>query len=142
MEHYGKKKQVYHGIVIPFVVIILMPIVCFFIVYSQIIKYSNLPHEVIMNICLGIAGICGFCFCMICMLSGFVHDIFLAWIRRIKETIAYFPPFSKDAFKWYFYNFIYDGGPILWIFLFIMVVYIIIGAYNITAFCNWYYLNK
>ena len=94
-----------------------------------------------MNICLGIAGICGFCFCMICMLNGFVHDIFLAWIRRIKETIAYFPPFSKDAFKWYFYNFIYDGGPILWIFLLIIVVYTIIGAYNITAFCTWY-LNK
>ena len=139
MEYMAKEKRIYNGIWIAFVVILLMPVACFFICYTQIGRYFNYPQDMLIKLCLGIAGLEGVFFCFLCTFHGFVHDIVLAWFRRVKETIQYFPPFSKDAFSWYFYNFLHDGGPIFWIFVAILIAYALTSAYGFSTFFTWYY---
>ncbi len=138
MEYEGKEKRVYHGIWIPFILIVLVPTGCFFLFYWAIGHFSKLPQDALIKMCLGFAGLEGFLFGMICLISGFIHDLFLAMINRIKDTFEYFTPFSKDAFKWYFYQFKQDGGIIIWVFLLLIIAFLIISIYGFTSFMDWY----
>ena len=138
MEYEGKEKKVYHGIWIPFIILILVPIGLFFLFYWAVCYFSKLPQDSLIKMCLGFAGLEGFLFGLICLISGFIHDLFIAMIDRIKDTIEYFPLFSKEAFKWYFYQFKKDGGIIIWIFLLLLTIFAAISIYGFASFMNWY----
>ena len=138
MEYYGKEKNVYQGIWIAFVVMFIAPVVSFFIVYNSMMRFNNCPEEVIIKISIGTAGIVGVAFCFICLFHDFAHDLFGAFINRIKDSIYYFPPFSKDGIKWYFYQFIHDGGPIMWVFLLIMAFYAFLAVFGVKSFVDWW----
>lgn len=138
MEYEGKEKRIYHGIWIPFLLIIVFPTVCYFIFYAVFTHFTNHPHDIVIKMSLGFAGIIGTLFCLSCLLCGFLTDLLKAFGRRIKETISYFKPFSKQAFSWYFEQFKHDGGILIWLFFLILIAFIIIGIYGFVSFFSWY----
>ena len=140
MEFDGKEKKIYHGIWIPFVLILLVPVGIFFLCFGGLSHFTqHYSDDLLLYTCLSIAFFCGFLFGLICLLSGFIHEQFLLLIDRIRDTFDYFKPFSKDAIKWYFYNFKKDGGIIIWIFLLILVGFAVAFAICFTTYLHLYY---
>ena len=139
MEYYGKKKRVYRGIGIAFAALIGLPLALFVLFYWAIALHNSYPQEVIIYISMAFAGMAGFIFGITCLIAGFVHDIFIAMIDRIKDVCEFFDFGSKEAFAWYFNEFIHDGGIILWLFLLIMGGLLASSILGFSNFFNWYF---
>ena len=140
MEHQGKEKNVYKGIWIAFIVLLMVPAV-FFLLFFSVIKsnYEGQKLENLIYASLTFSCAVGFLFCLVLIFTGFIKDLFVALIDRIKETFEYFTPFSKDATKWYFYKFWKDGGIIMWLFLLTMVAYLVITIISASKTLDWYF---
>ena len=140
MEFTGKEKKVYKGIWIPFLIIVIVPFAFYFFFHYILSKFEvPYPEHVMFYMSIGFAGVVGSAFGFSCLFSGFVHDIFLAMINRIKDTLEFFDFGSKEAFKWYFSEFINDGGIILWIFLLELAANVFIMLFGFINFYNWYF---
>ena len=81
----------------------------------------------------------GFIFGLMCIVAGFTKDLFRLLGDRIQETHEMFGFFSKEGFKWYVHRFIDDGGPILWLFLLIVVGFAFTSAFS---FIKLYYMYQ
>lgn len=138
MEHYGKEKKVYSGIWIPFILIIAVPTVNYFLFFWAISQFSKLDNTLVMYTSIAFAGLTGVLFFIGCLISGFVHDLFEAMIYRIKDTIEFFGWFSIDGIKYYFREFIHDGGPILWMFFILMLGIIAVTIFGFVKFAIGY----
>jgi len=138
MEHEGKEKKVYHGIWIPFLFIVLVPVICFLIFFFVLTNVTDHPQDIVIKISLGFSGIIGVLFALICLISGFIHDVFLAFVDRVKEVFEFFTPFTKEATRWYFYRFKEDGGIIFWIYFLLLISFLAVGIYGFVAFFTWY----
>ena len=138
MEYDGKEKKVYKGIWIPFLCMIFVPAICFALFYGVFTRFTSHPQDIVIKMSLGFSGTIGFLFCMICLVCGFIGDLFTAFINRIKDTVEFFKPFSKEAFHWYFYQFKRDGGIIMWLFFLFLIAFAIIGVYGFVSFFSWY----
>lgn len=138
MEFEGKEKRVYHGIWIPFLLIILVPTICYIGFYLCFSRFTDHSQDIVIKMSLGFSGLIGVLFCLICLISGFIHDLFVAMINRIRDVFEYFKPFSKEANRWYFEQFKQDGGIIIWIFFLLLFSFLAISIYGFTAFFSWY----
>lgn len=138
MEYYGKEKKIYQAIWIPFLGLLTFPGACFTIFYLCVGYYLDYPTYIDIDIALFFAGMIGVLFCVICILTGFIGDVFSSLIDRIKETREFFPKFDKEARKWYFYRFKRDGGFILWGFILILLLYISCTLCGFFSFFSWY----
>ena len=138
MEYDGKDKKVYHGMVIPFICFLAVPLGVFFLLYAVLLRFTDHPTEICAYIALGFAGIVGFLFAMICLVSGFLRDTFELFIERIKDTTSYYKPFSKKAFSYYFYRFKEDGGIFIWVFFIFLIAFAIIAFIGFYSFFSWY----
>lgn len=141
MEAQGKKINIYRGIWISFIAMISFPTGAFFLLYAIIDRYFDYPQIVTINYCLALAGAIGFFFCLICLLTGFIKDLFAALIDRIRETREFYDRiFSKEGLKWYFLRFKEDGGIIIWIFFLITLIFLGISIYGfVTTFTYFEY---
>ncbi len=138
MEYYGKEKKVYQAIWIAFLGLILFPGVVGFIFYACAGYYFDYPLDIDIKIAMAFGGMVGVLFCIICILTGFIGDVFTSLIDRIRETHDYFPKLNKEAIRWYFYRFKVDGGFILWGFLLIFAAYIGCTLFGFFSFFVWY----
>ena len=133
MEELGKHKQPYRGIVIPFLIMIALPIGSYFFL-SWIISRNHEITKQITDMCIGFAGIIGVCFDLLVVGFGFIGDLLRALVHRIKETLEYYRPFEKGSWSYYFSLFIRDGGPILWIFIILILITAGVASYGLV---NW-----
>ena len=104
------------------------------LLYWAITSKTSLPHDEVVYMCLGFAGLVGFLYSIICILVGLIADLFEAMITRIKETLQFYGPFSKDGFKYYWYNFFHDGGPIMWGFFLFMLANAATSVFGFVKF--------
>ena len=137
MEYYGKEKRPYRGIWIAFINMIIFPIMIYGLFYWAMTSKTTLPHDEIVYMCLGFAGLVGLIYSIICILVGMIGDLFEAMITRIRETIQFYGFFTKRGCKYYWYNFIHDGGSIMWGFFLFMFANIGVSAFG---FVNYFIL--
>ena len=142
MEHSGKEKRVYHGSGFIFLMAFIFPASIFALLLYVFTKFTNYTFDVNLYMSLMFGGICGFIFCLSCVIAGLIHDPFEAFIERIKEVFAYFKPFSKEANSWYFYQFKKTGGIIMWLFFLVILLYAAIATYGLVNFMQWYSSTK
>ena len=138
MEHYGKSKRIYHGIIIPFIVMIVLQVGLYFLFYYAIKQFSKQPDFVIANISLGFAGLIGVLFEIICVIHGFIYDPFVAFLKRVGNLFANFKIFKKKALAWYWDDFKENGGIIIWVFLLIFLATLFVCIFGFTRFAIWY----
>ena len=138
MEHYGKEKKLYHGIVIPFILIVLVPIVLFILFRFVITQFVYYEDMIANYMAMTFTGIVTFLIYLYFIFWGFIHDLFIAMIDRIKDVFEFFDFGSKEAFDWYFYRFKQDGGIILWLYLLIFAANIVMCLFGAFSFFNWY----
>ena len=139
MEEPGKAKKPYHGIWIPFILILIVPLIAY-VVFYNVIKYNFVAEDIIhVYAALFFSGLVGSVFDIICILSGFVSDLFVAFAERIKETKEMFGLFTKEGFKYYWHCFFHDGGPIFWILLIIIIGHAIMALIGAKGFFEWYF---
>ncbi len=128
MEYYGKNKKIYNGVWFPFITILVFPVIVFFL-FKYVFTWTGRESEA-DKLAFAFASLCAVFFDLSCMAHGFIHDCFIGFVRRIKETLEYFKPFSKGSWSYYFHMFIEDGGPIMWIFILIFAVTIGFTIYS------------
>lgn len=138
MEQLGKNKRPYHGIAIPFIVIIIVPIVFYILFYNVILFYTTMPELIVRYSALFFAGIVGFLFCVISMLAGFTDGYVRMFIERIRETKELFGLFTKDGIKYYFSLFWQDGAIIFWIFMTLLLANVFLSLLGFFNFYAWY----
>ena len=136
MEHYGKEKRIYHGIAIPFILMFVVPAIFFAMFYfaigTSILHYSDIA---IFYLSLGFAGLTGCLFDITCVLVGFISGYFIAIPKRIAFLISNVKIFKGKAFKWYFEQFIEQGGPIFWGFV---LVFLSMIAFTVVGFVQFF----
>lgn len=142
MEYYGKEKRLYHGIWAPLILIIVIPVALFFFFKAVFLRFASYDIYPLNNMSLGFAGLVTSLFGISCLLSGIFYDLFKAMINRIKETLEFFDFGSKEAFSWYFYEFVREGGIILWTFILFTIANIVMTIIGFFNYFNWYFLNK
>lgn len=135
MEYYGKNKKPYRGIWIAFIAMLAVPVAFFALFYFAIMTKVTVNNQYAFYISLSFSALVGFVFGVICILTGLISDLFAAMVARIKETLTYFGLFSKDGLKYYFNEFIHDGGPIMWGFLLLMGIFAVV---SIIGFANFF----
>ena len=138
MEHYGKKQKLYHGIAIPFICMLVVPTIIYFLLYFPIKAFSKLPDIVIVYMCLGFTGIVGILFDMICIVNGFIHDQFVAFCMRVSNFFANVKIFKKKAYEWYWDDFKENAGIMIWLFLLIFLATVFVCVFGFVKFAMWY----
>ena len=138
MEHYGKEKKIYHGFIIPYIVMIVVPIVLYFPFYYAIKHFSKFPDIIIVYMSIAFSALIGVLFEISCIISGFVHDNFLAMLARIRALFSNYKIFKKQAFKWYWDDFKETGGIIFWIFVLVFLATTTVCVYYFIRFFAWY----
>ena len=137
MEHYGKEKKIYKGIWISFVAMLVVPVALFLLFYFAIMGKITANNNYAFYISLAFSGLLGFMFGLVCILSGLIHDYFVAMINRIRDTIEFYGFFSKRGLSYYFTEFVHGGGPIMWGFLLLMSLFAVI---SVIGFANFFYI--
>ena len=138
MEYYGKKKRLYNGIPIAFVVMIFVPVFFFFLFYGVFNRFFDYPNDIKIAMAIGFSMLVGTIFDIICIACGFLTDLFASMIERMRNFKEYYGKISKESLSWYFSEFVHDGGPIMWIFLLIMIATIFASAFGFGYFLSWY----
>ena len=139
MEYYGKNKKVYKGIWISFLFLILVPFSVFFLFRYVFVRFYSYPEDITNSLSIGFAGTIGFLFSAFCLVNGFIQEMFLGLIQRIKDTISYFGFGGKGALSWYFSEFIRTGGPLMWLFFLIWAANIVVAVIGFSNFFSWYH---
>ena len=139
MEHLGKEKKPYHGIWIPFILMLILPAGVFCLLYFVITRYQSGSTAYAFSISLALSFLVGFLFAISCLIAGFLHDQFVALAVRIKDTHDYYGLLTKEGIKYYFGEFIHDGGPIVWIFFIITIALAVVSAIDFVQFFQQYY---
>lgn len=138
MEHYGKKERPYRGMIIPYIVMLCVPVIVYFLCYN-VMKGSYMTDEkALVYSSLFFSGLVGIFFGLLCFGRGLNHDFFSKFVDRVKETHELFGLFTKDGFKYYFDCFIRDGGPLFYIFVLVELIYVFICLFGLFNFLDWY----
>ena len=140
MEHYGKEHNMYHGIIIPFVfMIIIIPVILYFLFYFAVGSFKQYDHDSLVWLSLFFAFLLTSLFDLSCILSGFINGMFTAFIQRVRTLCRDYKIFKGNAVKWYFRDFLEKGGPILWPFLLITTATIVFTVISFVTFLRVYY---
>ena len=138
MEYYGKEKRWYHGVWIGFVAAIAFPAILFAVFYVVSSIYETINRFYAFYIALAFSGLAGFIFAITCIMTGFTHDLFVSMIDRIRDTREFYGFFTKDGLKYYLHEFVYCGGPILWLFLLITASFAVCSIIGFANFFQFY----
>ena len=135
MEELGKKKKPYRGMLIPFILMVAVPIPLYFLFYYVLNTVNNTP-QMAHYMALAFAGLAGVCFDLMCVICGLFSDLFEFLIIRIKLVFYLYKPFEKGSAKFYFSEFIRGAGPLLWLYLILIGVTIGVTAYGMYNFLS------
>lgn len=138
MEHYGKKVNVNKGLGFTLFFITLFPILIFLLFYYIFNRYTDYANDITLYMTLGFTGMAGSLFYVVCMYTGYIHDLVVAMFRRLKELFGNIKIFKGLAFKWYFEEFIRKGGIILWFFLLVFFINVFLAIFGFVNFFSWY----
>ena len=141
MEYEGKKKSLYRGIWIPFVLMVAVPTILYFVFYFAIGTFSTLPHHIVVDVALGFAALVGTLFMISCWIAGFLSGFFSAWFKRIYMLFTNIKIFKGKAIRWYFEDFVRTGGIILWLFFLFLILNILLSLFGFISFFVWYRAN-
>lgn len=138
MDCTGKNERPYRGMIFPFIAMLLVPVVLFFICYFAIKKTYYNQDEVAIPSSLFFAGLSAVGFGLFCFCKGLFSYFIPKFTERIRETHELFGLFTKDGMKYYFYCFVSDGGPLFYAFVLVELFYIGVCLYGLFNFLDWY----
>lgn len=142
MEHYGKETNIYKGIWIAFIFLLLVPVFVYFFLYGFLERFhTDYPAEIIAYMSLGFASTIAVLFDLISWITGFLNGLVSSMCRRVYNLFSNIKIFKGKAFKWYLESFVRNGGFILWGFILILIASIITGVIGFYQFFSWYNAN-
>lgn len=119
MEHFGKEKSPYHGVLLSSILLGLVPILLFLLFRGLIIKYQKFEEDFNTYSAMVIGFGVGFIFQFACIFAGLTKGTLAVVIRRVSEFFSNLSISAKFAFKCYFAD-VKENGIVFWIY-FILV---------------------
>lgn len=138
MEHYGKEKKPYHGIAVPYILMLVIPTNLYFLFYWAILTNTILPKIVVIYMSLAFSCLVGVLFDLSFLISGFLSDAFEAWMRRIGQLFANIKIFKKKAIAWYFDDFKENAGIMIWLFVLVFGATLAVSLFGFIKFGIWF----
>ena len=133
MEHFGKEKSPYHGVVLSSIFLVIIPLFLFWLFRTLMLKYQNYPVDFTTISALTLGFGVGFIFQFSCVIAGLMKGTFQAVLKR---AINFFDNISispKLAFKCYLAD-LKEYGVVFWIY------FILIGSTLATTVLSALYL--
>ena len=142
MEENGKRINLYRGVWLAVLGVLLLPGVCFGIFFAVINAFFHHPLYITCDISLAFSGLIGVLFVLICFLAGYGDGLFGSIADRISETRMMFGGlFNRYGMRWYWQRFVDDGGILLWGGILFLLGYAALSAYGFIGFFTWYIPN-
>ena len=139
MEHYGKEKNIYHGVAIPYIIMVLLPALMFIMFFSIFTYWTEHPREIVVYMSLAFSTLVAVLFDISCIIAGLVHDNFIFMTKRIANYFANVRIFKKKAREWYWEDFKENGGIILWLFIIVFLATVAVCVFGFVKFGVWYH---
>ena len=119
MEHFGKEKSPYHGVVLSSLLLAGVPSFLFIWIYHLISKYQNFNQDFNMYSAMVIGFGVGFIFQFACVFAGLTKGTLKVVIRRVSELFSNLTISPKFAFRCYIAD-VKENGIVFWIYFIIV----------------------
>ena len=132
MEHEGKTRSPYKGVLGSSLLLIGVPLLLFIFVFLVVRKFTNQPLNMDINFSLMIGVGCGFLLQLSCILSGLMKGTFKVVTNRVKNFFSNLTINFKFAVK-YYWDDIKTEGVVFWIYFLILgttFAFAFIGIFN------------
>jgi hypothetical protein len=130
MEHVGKEKSPYHGVLLSSLLLISVQVLLFLLFKYVIMKYQDFEKDFNTYSAMVIGFGVGFIFQFSCVFAGLTKGTLSVVVRRVANLFDDLSISVKYAFKCYFAD-IKENGIVFWIYFIIVTSTIaasIIGA--------------
>ena len=126
MEHVGKEKSPYHGVLLSSIILIIVPIAIYLLFNYYITKYQKFEEEFNAYSAVVLGFGVGFIFQFSCVIAGLTKGTLSVVLSRIGELFSNLSISPRFALKCYIAD-IKENGIVFWIY------FIIIGSWELMC---------
>ena len=119
MEHVGKEKSPYHGVLLSSLLLISVPVLLFLLFKYVIMKYQDFEKDFNTYSAMVIGFGVGFIFQFSCVFAGLTKGTLSVVVRRVANLFDDLSISVKYAFKCYLAD-IKENGIVFWIYFIIV----------------------